>query len=257
MGDILDFCQNIVYDDNLEGVLVPQKDHLNNSRLIKKRKSDINIKELLAPLNSTEENNASSSLKLKNGNKNINIEDKYKINSKFENINGEENNSLNSINKLNHIIESLEKKNKILEKEKNEIKKENEKLIKEIKMYKDTISKFRKKSSDKNDYSLEMNDKSDNNIAYRERERDRDKDEKIKVIFLFKNNKDLNQENREEIMAFRYEMFIEVKLRLLNIRHLGPRDLKSCFYNSKEINDWFTLEELNIDNNSYVICEYA
>ncbi len=255
MGDILEFCQGIIYDDNLEGILVPQKDHNNNNR-IKKRQSDINIKELLAPLNSTEENNISSSLKLKAGNKNLTNEDKFKMISKIENINGEENNSLNSINRLNRIIETLENKNKILEKEKDEIKKENEKLIKEIKMYKDTISKFRNKSLEKSDNSIDINDKSDNNnnnnnIAYR------DKDEKIKVIFLFKNNKDLNQENREEIMAFRYEMFIEVKLRLLNIRHLGPRDLKSCFYNSKEINDWFTLEELNIDNNSYIICEYA
>ena len=28
-----------------------------------------------------------------------------------------------------------------------------------------------------------------------------------------------------------------------------------CYYNSKEINDWFTLEELNIQNNSNIICD--
>ena len=82
-------------------------------------------------------------------------------------------------------------------------------------------------------------------------------DEQIKVIFLFKNNKNLNGENKEEILAYKYEMFIEVKLRLLNLRHLGPTDIKACYYNSKEINDWFTLEELNIENNTNVICEFA
>ena len=52
-------------------------------------------------------------------------------------------------------------------------------------------------------------------------------------------------------------MFIEVKLRLLNLKHLDPGDIKACYHNSKEINDWFTLEELNFDNITYVNCEFV
>ena len=82
-------------------------------------------------------------------------------------------------------------------------------------------------------------------------------DTKIKLIFLFKANKKQNKINeaKEELYAYKNEMFIEVKLRLLNKRHFEPRYIKMCYYNSKEINDWFTLEELNIQNNSNIICD--
>jgi CCR4-NOT transcription complex subunit 7/8 len=71
------------------------------------------------------------------------------------------------------------------------------------------------------------------------------------------NNEEDSKESREEIIGYKYEMFVEVKLRLLNLKHLGPTDIKTCYYNSKEINDWYTLEELNIADNTYVVCEYA
>ena len=252
MGDILDFCQGIINDDNLEGVLVPQKDHNINNRLINKKRAEINFKDVFVPLNSTEDNNVSQSIKLRNGNKNLNSDDNTRIVSKNGYINGVENNLVNSISKMSQMIESLENKNKILENEKEEMKKENEKLLKEIKIYKDTIAKFRNHSFDKSDNSIDMKEK-DEKKSYV----NKNNDEQIKVIFLFKNNKNLNGENKEEILAYKYEMFIEVKLRLLNLRHLGPTDIKACYYNSKEINDWFTLEELNIENNTNVICEFA
>ena len=162
---------------------------------------------------------------------------------------------------MTKIIETLENKNQILEKEKNNIQNENIKLLKEIEIYKNTISKLKNKnkiyfSSDKSEI-INSTDKNNNNIN--------GKDEQIKIIFLFKNNKknEENKENnninntREEIMAYKYEMFIEVKLRLLNLKHLDPGDIKACYHNSKEINDWFTLEELNFDNITYVNCEFV
>ena len=132
-----------------------------------------------------------------------------------------------------------------MENDKKEIKKENEKIKKEIKIYKDTISKFRYHSNDINYDTINKKDKNDKNEH--SINNTPNKNEKIKIIFLLKNKKNIDEE----------KMFIEVKLRLLNVRHLGPRDIKSCLYNSKEINDWFTLEELNIDNNDYILCEIA
>jgi hypothetical protein len=258
MGDIIDFCQKILADDNFEGVFVPQNND-NNSRINKKRKSDIKLKEvkdIFIPLNSTGENINFNKLKSANKNRN-NSEENNKVNINRNGcISGEENELISSMNKMNKMIESLENKNKILEDEKLEMKKENDKLLEEIKSYKDTISKFKNLSNsqnDKNENGIRNNNKNLKEID--------ENDGKVKIIFLFKNKKNGNEEDskesREEIIGYKYEMFVEVKLRLLNLKHLGPTDIKTCYYNSKEINDWYTLEELNIADNTYVVCEYA
>ena len=257
MGDILDYCHGLLMDENLEGVFVSQKEQNNNS-IIKKRKSDIKLKDVFVPINSTDENNNSQTVKnsnkLKSSNKNINSDEIKGINNiKKEYLNGDENDFIQSINRMSQIIESLESKNQILENEKNDIKKENQKLLKEIEIYKKAIAKIKNQSNVKNESENLNNQKINNKINEK-------KDEKIKIIFIFKNNKkssDNNKEEKEGIMAYKYEMFIEVKLRLLKLKHLGPRDIKSCYYNSKEINDWFTLEELKINDNAIIICEYA
>ena len=264
MGHIIDFCQKILADDNFEGVFVPQNSD-NNSR-INKRKSDIKLKEvkdIFIPLNSTGENINFN--QLKNANKNINnSEENNKVNINRNGcISVEENELVNSMNKMNQMIESLENKNKILEDEKNEMKKENDKLLEEIKTYKDTISKFKNLSNSQNDKNENGIGNINENGNYNRTLKENDENEgKVKIIFLFKNNKkngneEDNKESREEIIGYKYEMFVEVKLRLLNLKHLGPTDIKACYYNSKEINDWYTLEELNIADNTYVICEYA
>ena len=143
------------------------------------------------------------------------------------------------------MIESLKNKNKILEKEKNEINEEKEKLEKELQICKNKTLIKRIGSFKSNSENIEQRN-SYTNIG-----------EKIKLIFLFKANKNQNKINeaKEELYAYKNEMFIEVKLRLLNKRHFEPRYIKMCYYNSKEINDWFTLEELNIQNNSNIICD--
>ena len=258
MGDIIDFCQKILADDNFEGVFVPQNND-NNSRINKKRKSDIKLKEvkdIFIPLNSTGENINFNKLKSANKNRN-NSEENNKVNINRNGcISGEENELISSMNKMNKMIESLENKNKILEDEKLEMKKENDKLLEEIKSYKDTISKFKNLSNSQNDNN--ENGIGNNNKNLKEID---ENDGKVKIIFLFKNKKNGNEEDskesREEIIGYKYEMFVEVKLRLLNLKHLGPTDIKACYYNSKEINDWYTLEELNIADNTYVVCEYA
>ena len=147
------------------------------------------------------------------------------------------------INKMSQMIESLENKNKILEREKNEINEEKEKLEKELQICKNQTLIKRIGSFRSNSENIEQRN-SYTNIG-----------EKIKLIFLFNTNKNKINEAKEELYAFKNEMFIEVKLRLINKRHLEPRYIKMCYYNSKEINDWFTLEELNIQNNSYIICD--
>ncbi len=261
MGDILEYCQGLLTDENLEGMLV-SSNNLNNSRINRRKRSDIKIKDVFIPMNSTEDNNNSqciiTSNKLKNANKNMSSDENKRISGiKNEYLNGIENDLIHSISKMTQIIESLESKNKILEKEKSEIKKENEKLLKEIEIYKDTISKIKNQSSDKNE-SEDISSKLNNNNIFNE-----NKNEKIKIIFLLRGSKKQseggggNNDLKEEIIAYRYEMFIEVKLRLLKLKHLGPRDIKACYYNSKEINDWFTLDELNISDNTCIVCEYA
>ena len=270
MGEILDYCQGLLTDDNLEGIFISQNENYNNR--INRRRSSLGggMKNPFIPINSKEEKNPSqciSTNNLKNDNKNINIEEYKKINnSKEEYINGVENELVNSISKMTKIIETLENKNQMLEKERNTIQNENIKLIKEIEIYKKTIAKLKNKnyySSDKSEIINSTDKNINNNIN--------NNDEQIKIIFLFKNNKKNeenkenkknkenkeNQNKREEIMAYKYEMFIEVKLRLLNLKHLDPGDIKACYHNSKEINDWFTLEELNFDNITYVNCEFV
>lgn len=261
MGDILEYCQGLLKDDNLEGIFV-QSD-LKNSH-IKKRRSDIKERNPFLPINSNDENNISqciSSNKLKNSNKAINSVDNYRINNNIikNGHNGEENDLAKSISKMSHMIESLENKNKILENEKSEIKNENTKLLKEIEIYKDTISKFRN-NVDLNykfdNFNKKEKDNGNNNGKYLNEK----KDEQIKIIFLFvnnKNDKENNKDSKEEIMAYNYEMFIEVKLKLLNLRNMDPRDIKAYYHNSKEINDWYTLKELNFCDNTIITCEYA
>jgi DNA gyrase/topoisomerase IV subunit A len=149
------------------------------------------------------------------------------------------------INKMSKMLESLKSKNKILEKEKNEINEEKEKLQKELQICKNKTL-IKKINSIKSSENISQRN-SYANIG-----------EKIKLIFIFKKdkNKSINiNESKEELFAYKNEMFIEVKLRLINKRHFEPRYIKMCYYNSKEINDWFTLEELNIQNNSYIICD--
>lgn len=264
MGDIIDFCQKILADDNFEGVFVPQNND-NNSR-INKRKSDIKLKEvkdIFIPLNSTGENINFN--QLKSANKNINSsEENNKVNINRNGcISGEENELISSMNKMNKMIETLENKNKILEEEKIEMKKENDKLLEEIKSYKDEISKFKNLSNSQIDKNYKNGNGNENGNANNNKtiKENNENDGKIKIIFLFKNKKNGNEEDsnesKEEIIGYKYEMFVEVKLRLLNLKHLGPTDIKTCYYNSKEINDWYTLEELNIADNTYVVCEYA
>lgn len=263
MGEILEYCQGLLTDDNLEGVFV-QSD-LKNSH-IKKRRSEIKERNPFLPINNNDENNISQCIspnKLKNVNKAINSEDNYRINTniiKNGHINGEENDLAKSISKMSHIIESLENKNKILEYEKSEIKNENIKLLQEIEIYKDTISKLRN-NVDINDNFENFNKKEKDNGNNNGNTLNENKDEQIKIIFLLENNKsnddEKNKDTKEEIMAYNYEMFIEVKLRLLNLRHMDPRDIKAYYHNSKEINDWYTLKELNFSDNTIITCKYA
>ena len=125
-----------------------------------------------------------------------------------------------SIDELNAKISKLENDNKIL-------KNNNKKLLDEIKEY---------KSNKETEYN---------------------NDKKMKIIFLFKKSDNLKfSDTREEVEAFKFEMFIEVKLRLLQMKKLGPRDIKNYYYNSKEINDWYTLEDLHMNDIDYVVCEY-
>ena len=74
----------------------------------------------------------------------------------------------------------------------------------------------------KNSDNKELQNSYNNNIG-----------EKIKLIFIFKymfNNKNNDNESKEELFAYKNEMFIEVKLRLLKIRHFQPGFIKKCFY---------------------------
>ena len=167
-----------------------------------------------------------------------------KINS--QNQSGNENELLLSIDKLSQMIESLEYKNRVLEKEKKELKEEKDKLAKELEICKNKTM-IKRISSMKNSDNKELQNSYNNNIG-----------EKIKLIFIFKymfNNKNNDNESKEELFAYKNEMFIEVKLRLLNKRKLHPGAITMCYFNKKEINDWFTLNELNIQDNSQIICE--
>ena len=226
MGSVADVCRGLCDEQNHE--ILMQSPNISFLKDIKKQDSNPRKTKKFVPYNVSNEI-------IINTNNDIN-----KINS--QNYSGNENELLLSIDKLSQMIESLEYKNKTLEKEKAEIKEEKEKLAKELEIYKNKTM-IQRISSMKNSDNKDIQN-SYNNIG-----------EKIKLFFVFKENNNINIQSKEELYAYKNEMFIEVKLRLLKKLHLGPRDIKMCYFHSKEINDWFTLEELNIKDNSYIICD--
>ena len=226
MGSVADVCRGLCDEQNHE--ILMQSPNISFLKDIKKKDSNPRKTKKFVPYNVSNEI-------IINTNNDIN-----KINS--QNYSGNENELLLSIDKLSQMIESLEYKNKTLEKEKAEIKEEKERLAKELEIYKNKTM-IQRISSMKNSDNKDIQN-SYNNIG-----------EKIKLFFVFKENNNINIQSKEELYAHKNEMFIEVKLRLLKKLHLGPRDIKMCYFHSKEINDWFTLEELNIKDNSYIICD--
>ena len=226
MGSVADVCRGLCDEQNHE--ILMQSPNISFLKDIKKQESNPRKTKKFVPYNVSNEI-------IINTNNDIN-----KINS--QNYSGNENELLLSIDKLSQMIESLEYKNKTLEKEKAEIKEEKERLAKELEIYKNKTM-IQRISSMKNSDNKDIQN-SYNNIG-----------EKIKLFFVFKENNNINIQSKEELYAHKNEMFIEVKLRLLKKLHLGPRDIKMCYFHSKEINDWFTLEELNIKDNSYIICD--
>ena len=226
MGSVADVCRGLCDEQNHE--ILMQSPNISFLKDIKKQESNPRKTKKFVPYNVSNEI-------IINTNNDIN-----KINS--QNYSGNENELLLSIDKLSQMIESLEYKNKTLEKEKAEIKEEKERLAKELEIYKNKTM-IQRISSMKNSDNKDIQN-SYNNIG-----------EKIKLFFVFKENNNINIQSKEELYAYKNEMFIEVKLRLLKKLHLGPRDIKMCYFHSKEINDWFTLEELNIKDNSYIICD--
>ena len=226
MGSVADVCRGLCDEQNHE--ILMQSPNISFLKDIKKQDSNPRKTKKFVPYNVSNEI-------IINTNNDIN-----KINS--QNYSGNENELLLSIDKLSQMIESLEYKNKTLEKEKAEIKEEKERLAKELEIYKNKTM-IQRISSMKNSDNKDIQN-SYNNIG-----------EKIKLFFVFKENNNINIQSKEELYAHKNEMFIEVKLRLLKKLHLGPRDIKMCYFHSKEINDWFTLEELNIKDNSYIICD--
>ena len=233
MGSIFNVCVEMCDETNHEFFVITNQS-ANNSFIKLNKNQETNQRKI----NKYVPYNVSNEIII-NTNK-YSTESKKNINSNY--FSGNEN---ELINKMSQMIESLENKNKILEKEKNEINEEKEKLEKELQICKNKTLIKRISSFKSNSENIEQRN-SYTNIG-----------EKIKLIFLFKANKNQNKINeaKEELYAYKNEMFIEVKLRLLNKRHFEPRYIKMCYYNSKEINDWFTLEELNIQNNSYIICD--
>ena len=226
MGSVADVCRGLCDEQNHE--ILMQSPNISFLKDIKKQESNPRKTKKFVPYNVSNEI-------IINTNNDIN-----KINS--QNYSGNENELLLSIDKLSQMIESLEYKNKTLEKEKAEIKEEKERLAKELEIYKNKTM-IQRISSIKNSDNKDIQN-SYNNIG-----------EKIKLFFVFKENNNINIQSKEELYAHKNEMFIEVKLRLLKKLNLGPRDIKMCYFHSKEINDWFTLEELNIKDNSYIICD--
>ena len=226
MGSVADVCRGLCDEQNHE--ILMQSPNISFLKDIKKQESNPRKTKKFVPYNVSNEI-------IINTNNDVN-----KINS--QNYSGNENELLLSIDKLSQMIESLEYKNKTLEKEKAEIKEEKERLAKELEIYKNKTM-IQRISSMKNSDNKDIQN-SYNNIG-----------EKIKLFFVFKENNNINIQSKEELYAHKNEMFIEVKLRLLKKLHLGPRDIKMCYFHSKEINDWFTLEELNIKDNSYIICD--
>ena len=237
MGSIIQVCKGMCDEQYYEfGIL--SNSNLNNSYIRSNKLLDLNSKKY----SNFDPYQVSNEIIINTNNE--------AFRNKAQNNSGNENELLLSIDKLSQMIESLEYKNKILQKEKEEIKEENLKLAKELEICKNkTIIK--RMNSMKNSDNQEIKRSSSANLG-----------EKINLIFLFNNYNNIkkneeikNNESKEELIAHKNEMFIEVKLRLIKLRNLEPRYIKKCYYNSKEINDWFTLEELNIKDNSYIICE--
>jgi len=231
MGSIFNVCVDMCDEKNHEFFIV-SNNHSPNNSFIKLNKNQETIQR---KINKYIPYNVSNEIIINTNNESKNVNS--------NNFSGNDNEILNNMSQM---IESLEYKNKILEKEKNEINEEKEKLQKELEILKNKNIIKRINSFKSNSENLEQRN-SYANIG-----------EKIKLIFIFKNNKNEEKNTnkfKEELFAYKNEMFIEVKLRLINVRKLGPRCIKKCYYNSKEINDWFTLEELNIQNNSYIICD--
>ena len=231
MGSVFEVCRGMCDDQEREFFMISSQSP-NISVLKENKKQDTNSKKLRKYI----PYNVSNEIIINTNN------EVPKINN--QNYSGNENDLLISIDKLSQMIESLEYKNRILEKEKSELKEEKDKLAKELEICKNKTM-IKRISSMKNSDNKELQNSYDNNIG-----------EKIKLIFLFKKpNKNIDNEDKEELYAYKNEMFIEVKLRLLNKRHLYPGAITTCYFNSKEINDWFTLNELNIQDNSHIICE--
>ena len=229
MGSVADVCRGICDEQGHEILMLSGRSpNISFIKEIKKQESNPKKSKKFVPYNVSNEI-------IINTNNDVN-----KINS--QNYSGNENELLLSIDKLSQMIESLEYKNKVLEKEKAEIKEEKDRLAKELEILKNKTM-IKRISSMKNSDNKDIQN-SYNNIG-----------EKIKLFFVFKENNNINIQSKEELYAHKNEMFIEVKLRLLKKLHLGPRDIKMCYFHSKEINDWFTLEELNIKDNSYIICD--
>ena len=223
MGSVADVCRGICDEQGHEILMLSGRSpNISFIKEIKKQESNPKKSKKFVPYNVSNEI-------IINTNNDVN-----KINS--QNYSGNENELLLSIDKLSQMIESLEYKNKVLEKEKAEIKEEKDRLAKELEILKNKTM-IKRISSMKNSDNKEIQN-SYNNIG-----------EKIKLNFIF------NNQSKVELFAYKNEMFIEVKLRLLKKMNLGPGDIKECYYNNKEINDWFTLEELIIKDNSYIICD--
>ena len=234
MGSILDICQEVCDDKNREFYIIPSQSpdnsFINSNRKKEPKKKKINK---FVPYHLSNEII-------------INTNNETAKNFNSYNNSGNENELSITINKMTQMIESLEYKNKILEKEKNEIKEEKEKLEKELQICRNKTL-IKRINSVKSSENKELKNSSNNYVG-----------EKIKLIFIFKDDKNVENKingSKEELNAYKNEIFIEVKLRLLNIRKFSPGYIKKCYYNSKQINDWFTLEELNIENNSHIICE--
>ena len=238
MGSVYDICKGVC-DEQYYEFEIPSNQSQNNSFIRANKLQEFNSKKFsrYSPYHVSNEIIINTN--------NEATKNKSRYNS------GNENELLLSIDKLSQMIESLEYKNKILEREKNELKEEKEKLAKELEICKNRTM-IKRINTMKNSDNKEIKRSSTTNLG-----------DKVKLIFIFKNEIDNNNNNqinyndnsKEELNAYKNEMFIEVKLRLLKIRHFQPGFIKKCFYNSKEINDWFTLEELNIKDNSTIICD--
>lgn len=233
MGSVFEVCRGMCDDQEREFFMISSQSP-NISVLKENKKQDLKTKKIKKYL----PYNVSNEIIINTNN------EIPKINS--QNQSGNENELLLSIDKLSQMIESLEYKNRVLEKEKKELKEEKDKLAKELEICKNKTM-IKRISSMKNSDNKELQNSYNNNIG-----------EKLKLIFIFKymfNNKNNDNESKEELFAYKNEMFIEVKLRLLNKRKLHPGAITMCYFNKKEINDWFTLNELNIQDNSQIICE--